>query len=222
MNIVVLPGLDGTGRLLVPFASQCNARVIAYPTNRELTLDEYVEHAQIENGAVLIAESFSGPIAVRIAARRSLAALVLVGSFVTPPLPRALRLLPLATMARLQLPDWVLSLMMLSPYTTPERMRELRDAIGAVHPRVLASRMRIALSVDERMTLARTNVPLLDLRGRRDRLVLANARGEVVKQRRDATVADIEGPHALLYTRSEECWEVIARWLASRVSVAEL
>ncbi|HEY0160027.1 MAG TPA: alpha/beta hydrolase [Thermoanaerobaculia bacterium] len=213
MDIVVLPGLDGTGKLLAPFAAQCDARVVSYPPDRELTLDEYaaLAAAQVDRDTLLVAESFSGPVAVRIAARQEVAGLVLVGSFVTPPLPPLLRALPLTTMARLQMPDWMLSFWMLSPYATPAGVRDFREAIGLVRPRVLASRIRLTLAVDERETLARTRMPLLDLRGTHDRLVLRDARQRIVQARPDAGVADLEAPHALLYTRPAEAWSAIRR-----------
>jgi pimeloyl-ACP methyl ester carboxylesterase len=215
MNILALPGLDGTGKLLAPFAARCGARVVSYPPDRELTLDQYVSLVEADRDTLLVAESFSGPVAIRIAARQELAGLVLVGSFVTPPLPRIMRALPLTTMTRLQVPDWVLSFWMLSPYATPEGVRDFREAIGEVRPRVLASRLRLALGVDERETLARTRMPLLDLRGTRDRLVSKGARKSIVQARPDAVIADVEAPHALLYTRPAEGWSAIATCLLS-------
>jgi len=208
MNVIVLPGLDGTGDLLVPFANVSGARIVSYPPDRELTFDEYVALAarEVDRDTILVAESFSGPVAVRIAAGKEVRALVLVSSFVTPPLPRLLRALPLATLARIQAPDWLLSYWMLSPYATKESVRAFREAIGRVEPRVLASRMRIALSVDERETLKRITAPVLNLRGTRDRLVFTRPpAGELVR---------IEGPHALLYTQPLPAWNTIARRLA--------
>jgi pimeloyl-[acyl-carrier protein] methyl ester esterase len=213
MNVLALPGLDGTGTLLVPFARESGARIVSYPPDRELTLHQYVEIAarDVDRDTVLVAESFSGPIAVRIAARQQPRGLVLVSSFVTPPLPRLLRALPLTTLARLQVPDWLLSFWMLSPYATKEGVRDFRAALGAVEPRVLASRLRIALSVDERATLAKTTVPLLDLRGSRDRLVRRGVRRHI---RPDATFAEIDAPHALLYTKPSQAWDRIDGWIS--------
>ncbi len=210
MKVVALPGLDGTGMLLAPFARESGARVVSYPADRELALDEYAEIASrhVDRETVLVAESFSGPVAVRIAARQEPRALVLAGSFVTPPLPPLLRVLPLTTLARIQVPDRLLSYWMLAPYATAERVRDLRAALGMVHPRVLASRLRIALSVDERETLRRVRVPLLDLRGTRDRLVPARARMHI-----GGTAADLDAPHAILYTQPSQAWHTIERWL---------
>lgn len=73
--------------------------------------------------------------------------------------------------------------------------------------------------MDERATLARTEVPLVDVRGTRDRLVRANARAQIVAQRNDTVTADVEGPHALLYTRPAECWPVIQRGFGQRDAV---
>lgn len=215
--LIVLPGLDGTGDLLVPFAEASGARVVTYPPDRALSLDEYVELAarEVDGEAVVIAESFSGPVALRLAKKVPLAALVLVGTFVTPPLPRMLRWLPLSLLARLDVPDRLLAWWMLAPFSTPERLRAIRDALGRVDPEVVASRMRIALSVDEREPLRRTRMPLLDLRGSDDRLVWGDQRGRMRAARPDVTAITVEGPHALLFTRPGEAWEAMRGWVAS-------
>ena len=208
LRVVVLPGLDGTGKLLAPFAAQCDGHVVSYPPERVLAFDDYVEiaAAAVTPETLLVAESFSGPIAIRIAARQPVRALVLAGSFVTAPLPRILRMLPLTTLARLQVPDWLLSRAMLGGHPG---VSDFREAIGEVDPRVIASRLRIALSIDERANLASTTVPLLDLRGTQDRLVSVRARRAILNARPDAMFADLEAPHALLYTNAAEAWRVI-------------
>lgn len=215
MKIVLLPGLDGTGDLLAAFAARCGARIVSYPPDRELTFDDYVALAarDIERDTIVIAESFSGPIAVRIAATREIAALVLAGSFVTPPLPKAIRMLPLTTLARVQVPDWLLSFCMLGRSATAERVRALRAAIGKVEPRVLASRLRIALSVDERANLAKTGMPLVDLRGTADLLVRRKSRRPVLAARPDPIAVDIDAPHALLFTHAVEAWPSLRSYL---------
>ncbi|MBC7989027.1 MAG: hypothetical protein H7Y19_05525 [Luteimonas sp.] len=78
MRVIVLPGLDGTGELLDAFAAalapEFDAQIIPYPRDRMLgyaDLTQLVIAAMPRNEPfLLVAESFSGPIALRVAATR--------------------------------------------------------------------------------------------------------------------------------------------------------
>lgn len=95
MSLLLLPGMDGTGRLFGPFLDLLPGWVapgrISYPTDVPLAypdLEEIIERVlPSEGNFAILAESYSGPIAVRIAAKnpRGLRALILVGTFVTTP-----------------------------------------------------------------------------------------------------------------------------------------
>jgi hypothetical protein len=120
MRIVLLPGLDGTGRLFTRFLA-------AAPPGLRLTAVSLPEDAStydrlagsIEGNLpdgeplVLIAESFSGPLAVTIAERRSISALVFCNSFVAPPRSRSLRWLALPAFFMLPVPPLVMRRYML-------------------------------------------------------------------------------------------------------------
>lgn len=195
MPIVILPGLDGTSLLLRDFTTLSGAHVIEYP--REiLSYDDLATYAakHVPQGAILIGESFGGAIATLVASRVDAAALVLVNSFVVPPLPRVLARLPLATLLRFDPPRWLM---------------DVGSAIRSVPREVLASRIRMALSVDVRREFAGTTMPLLDLRSRAARLVNLRRRRAVLRARPDARVVDIDGPHTLLFSNALGAWEAI-------------
>jgi surfactin synthase thioesterase subunit len=73
---VLLPGLEGTGRLFARFTAAAvpalELQVIAFPPDRRLTyaqLDELVRRQlPADRPFALLGESFSGPLALRIAA----------------------------------------------------------------------------------------------------------------------------------------------------------
>ncbi|HWW60773.1 MAG TPA: hypothetical protein VN181_05335, partial [Thermoanaerobaculia bacterium] len=133
----------------------------------------------------------------------------LVSTFVVSPLPRTLRFAPLTTFAHLQIPDWALTFWLLSPYSTREWVKAVHDAMATLDSRVIASRIRIALATDERASLARTRMPLIDIRATRDRLVWKRQRPRILAARPDAQLADMDGPHGLLLTRPVEVWGVL-------------
>jgi pimeloyl-ACP methyl ester carboxylesterase len=212
MSVAILPGLDGTSLLLREFATLANARVIEYPRDEVLSYGALTDRAiaQLPERPVIIGESFGGAIAVRVAARVPAQALVLVNSFILPPLPRVLARLPIAALLRIQSPELLLAWWLDG---SRERAHLHREAVNSVSREVLASRMRMALSVDVRRDLEATKMPLLDLRSRGDRLVGVRSRDAVMKARPDAVTATIAGPHALLFSEPAVSWDAVRRFI---------
>jgi hypothetical protein len=68
----MLPGLDGTGLLFRPLVAampDTGTKVVSYPNDKALSLDEHARWAirNLPGGkAVLVAESFSGLVALRV------------------------------------------------------------------------------------------------------------------------------------------------------------
>jgi pimeloyl-ACP methyl ester carboxylesterase len=97
MHLILLPGMDGTGRLFGPLLRilppGLEAAVVAYPADRPCGYAELlplVEAAVPDGGEFLIlGESFSGPLASLLAARRPrrLRGVILCASFARSPLP---------------------------------------------------------------------------------------------------------------------------------------
>jgi len=212
MRAIVLPGLDGTGLLLdafrAPAPAGCSCEVITYPRDRVLGYGELVElvaERLPDEPFLLIGESFSGPIAVRIAARRPhhLRALVLASSFVTPPRPRWLRVFARAALFRLPVPERALAHFMLAPFATPARVRAFADTLREVAPDVLARRLREVLRVDVTSALSSVDVPMISLRGRHDRLVSPRALAAL------PNAVDLDAPHAILQVAPEAAWAAL-------------
>ena len=76
LTLILLPGMDGSGQLFAPFIAALgdgfNVKVVRYPVDLPLGYDglEQIARAAIppEGAVVLLGESFSGPIAVSLAA----------------------------------------------------------------------------------------------------------------------------------------------------------
>lgn len=73
-KLLLLPGFDGTGELFAPLVSALGSDhdALAVRYRDEVQLDDYVESVSAalpSEGAILIAESFSGPIALALMAR---------------------------------------------------------------------------------------------------------------------------------------------------------
>ncbi len=146
---VLLPGLDGTGRLFDVFLSALptgsNVTVVTYPTNGDQNYDTLTAWAGgflTDQPCVLVGESFSGPIAVRLAAERPgrVAALVLGASFIKSPRGVLLtKVLPLAS-AR-WVPDFLIDYFMASPATPNSVLRTLHELVRQTPAAILRARL---------------------------------------------------------------------------------
>ncbi len=222
--LVLLPGMDGTGDLFEPFldalrgvAPALRPVVVRYPVDRWLDDAALVaavrEVLPVGEPFLLLGESFSGPIALSLAAERpaGLHGVVLAASFARYPV-RGLSLFgALAARVPLSLlPKPLMSLPLLGDFTTAALRDDLHRAVGRVAPEVMARRARQVLSVDARQAVGRIDVPVLLLRATRDRVVPASASNEIAKRARRCAVIDIEAPHMLLQCAPDAAARAIA------------
>ena len=223
--LILLPGMDGTGDLFGPFLGvvppHVACRVVRYPTDEVIPYEDLAAAVEQQMGdepdVVLVAESFSGPLAVVVAARHPsrVRAVVLVASFVRPPAPRWLRHLIPALAFRVPPPAAVLRRLMTGRDAPDALVREVKASIRRVRPAVLASRLRDVLSIDCADALQRFPCALLYLRAADDRLVGASSAADLRVVRPDAVVTTLPGPHLLLQARPDTAWREIARFLAT-------
>jgi len=183
--------------------------VIPYPTDVPLAypdLEEIIKHAlPSEGNFAILAESYSGPIAVRIAAKnpRGLRALILVGTFVTTPrrlypgVATPLMYLASAT----PMPYWVIRRFLLGSDSSVTQIQEFRSVIDLVRPAVLAKRLRDTLRVDVREELKSCACPILFVVATEDKLVPARAWKQARETRGDIEFVQIRGPHLLLQAK---------------------
>jgi pimeloyl-[acyl-carrier protein] methyl ester esterase len=167
---------------------------------------------------VLLGESFSGPVALTLAAKRphGLRAVVLSTSFAVNPRPALARLADFAHMVPPHLlPVGLYTYFLLGKWTTP-RLRDLfAQTLQSVDGDVLAARLVSCLRVDVRPLLPQVGVPMLYLRGRRDRLV-PPAAGELVKaQAKHAGIVDLDAPHCLLQAIPAQAAKAVKEFVAA-------
>lgn len=211
--LVLLPGMDGSGALFEDFVSELKAKsiVVSYPVDKPLSysqLEELVLAALPSNEPfVVLAESFSGPIAIALAERAlpQLRAVVLVCSFAKLPLAfPALLQKALAWLPFCRVPAPLAARVLLGRYSTRAMETKLKQALRAVSSEVWRVRLRAVLAVDRTASLCRIRLPVLYLRASEDRVVFSSA-SEVISEHVPGTkVVRVEGPHFILQAKPKE------------------
>jgi pimeloyl-ACP methyl ester carboxylesterase len=223
-NLVILPGLDGTGARFTDFireiAPAVDTRVIQFPTDEPLgyvELEALVRRAlPADRRFVLLAESFSGPLAIRIGADppRGLAGVILCGTFAKNPYPWLRRVRSLAVRLPVRsLPRWVRAPLIWgsgNPRRAPPREQR---AISAVAAPVIRHRLGEVLTVDETARLGDIELPMLVLIAARDRLLPRAATHLLLQYLPLAQFEEIDGPHLLLQSRPSECAVPVLRFV---------
>ena len=209
MTLVLLPGMDGTGQLFAPFVAalgpEFSVQVVAYPTTAPLGYHELESIARAalptEGPYVILGESFSGPIAVSLAASGSpgLKGLVLCCSFVRNPRPVFSGLRSLVAVLPLALaPVSLLGRLLLGRFSTSALEAALAKSLSQVSPSAIRARLQAVLSVNVSAKLSTVKVPVLYLRGSRDSVVPAGASVLVANLCPGTRVVELEAPHFLL------------------------
>ena len=223
-ELVLLPGLDGTGLLFRPLVAALRddrTEVVSYPNDKALSLDEHTRWAMrnLPSGkAVLLAESFSGLVALRVLqeALPRIAAVIFVATFAEPPRPLLLRLAPLVSRAgplMRNAPAFLLRQFCLGPDATVAQLNLLRETLATVPPQILSSRLAL-VGTRHAWGKARLDVPCLYLQAGKDRLVAASA-AEWFRGRFERFELEIiDGPHFLLQARPRECAQRISEFSA--------
>lgn len=224
-HLVILPGLDATGTQHAAFCAAMHAQgiattVIAYPVDRALNyaaLDAFVRQAlPTTHPYVLLGESFSGPLALAIAAQPPppLRGLILSTTFARSPWRslRAVQSLLYRAPVRL-LPMPLLSWWLLGRWSTPALRNALASALAKVDDTVLRTRAVAAIGVDRSVHAARLGVPAMCLHARHDRLLPGYCQRHLSRVLAAPVVRWMEGPHLLLQARPQAAADEVSRFL---------
>ncbi|HVU46922.1 MAG TPA: alpha/beta hydrolase [Terracidiphilus sp.] len=225
-ELVLLPGMDGTGELFAPFVEALpdgfETTTVRFPGDESHSYSELVEVVRRQlpesNLFVVVAESFSTPLAIELAAARptNLAGLVLCAGFAARPVRGPIRyVLPvlMALAFRTTLPRFLAEHLLLGPGVQEPLLTQVRDAVISVRPRVLLDRLRAILRCDVRAELEKVDVPILYLQATQDRLVPSGCGEEIRQIRPDVVIRRIDGPHLLLQREPHIAADVVSAFV---------
>jgi pimeloyl-ACP methyl ester carboxylesterase len=221
IRLLLLPGLDGTGALFSRFldAAPSDVRTEVVPLPADLVgypelVQYFTSRLEVGPDTILLAESFSGPLAISLAARHKLAGLILCNSFAVSPRSPLLGALAAPFLFRLPAPPFLLRHFLVGPEASTDTVRWVRGVLASVSRHTLTGRLSAVLAANAMADLGRCRAPILYLRGLDDRLVpetsiaaLAAAASIPVE------VARIPGPHLLLQVAPDRSWEAIRPFL---------
>ena len=208
--IVLLPGMDGTGELSEGFArSLAQSRpvyAVKYPEQDALGyagLLQFVRSRLPPEPFVILGESFSGPIAIELAATLPrVSGLILASSFARRPVPTILS--PFAkTIDPRWLPQSAINAALFGATGTPDQRSQIHRVLARLGRNVLLVRAADVVAVDKLAQLAKVTCPILYLRGNRDRLIPCRCLDEILQAQPRAQVCRLDAAHMLLCTHGE-------------------
>ena len=222
VNLVLLPGLDGTGALFGNFIQQfpdtLAITVIDYPMDRHIAFEQLEDYVipllPVGRPLIILGESFSGPVALSLAARGDLdvAGVILVATFAKYPaslLKSFSNFMPLSLLFRLPIPDFIIRHYCFGKWGNKTLHKQLRDSVRANKPGVLSKRAREGASVDVTALLAKVNVPCLYVAASDDNMVPTAAIEYLKEHLAQLQVITIEGKHFILQCQPEKCFEAV-------------
>ncbi|WP_428607304.1 alpha/beta fold hydrolase [Sedimenticola sp.] len=218
MRIVLLPGMDGTGRLfspLLPFLDKDSTTIISYPTVGKQDYDTLAEHVKSklpDEEFILVAESFSGPIGAILAKSNipNLKAIVFVATFLsTPsrPLLKIVRHLPIKLFSKMPFVSAIYRFYMFDPHAGEGVLSLFKDVLAELPSKTLKQRMAAIQSL--KPSGGCIELPAVYIRPEEDRLVPYSKCLEFKSLFKNLSVRSISGPHFIIQVNPEECARVI-------------
>ncbi|NHZ43174.1 alpha/beta fold hydrolase [Massilia aquatica] len=225
VTVVLLSGMDGSGDLSAGFIAALGPGVetivVSYPSSPALGYAGLTDYARmqlpLDRPFVLIGESFSGPVAIALAASKppGLIGLALCCTFARNPRPLLAPLKPLVGM----LPMWPVLTPLIAPFLlgfgAPAALRHaLRRALDKAPPARLRLRLKEVMAVDYTAHAHSVAVPVLYLQATRDWIVPASASRLLSTLCPDWRLVAIPGPHLLLQRAPEQAASTVNTFVA--------
>lgn len=221
MKTLVLPGLDGTADLLEPFCraspSTHQVDVLSLPDSRTSGYPELCAHfsrrVSDAQRCILIAESFSGPLAILLAKQNPevVKQLILVATFVRSPTPRIASIIPWRFAFRIRAPRFAVRRWLVGDFV--ELVRPVQLAAQRHAAATLARRMDSILAVDVSSDLRSIRCPILYLQATQDRVVSKCHADQISALNDRVTVRQLVGPHLILQAQPSLAWQHILEFL---------
>lgn len=222
-HIYLLPGFDGTGLLFEPVAAAFGyrCRTTALSFNGEVTLEDYVQSVSArlpKHRAIILAESFSGPIALSLLARYPgrFEAAILCAGFARSPFGSLLGLNHWITesfLGRRPLQNLLLNKFCAADELSEKVKQSVLSVEEMIAPEVIRTRFNMIAGINVVPLLSRISTPVLYLRAMKDKLVSSQLREELFENIPQICMKEVDGPHLLLQEQPGICADAILNFL---------
>jgi len=209
------PGLHGTSVLYEPIREMLPSGVVAefmdLPSTGKQDYDTLTAWMQktLPTGKkrLLIAESFSGPLALRLAEKRAseVAGIVLAASFCNTPFNPGITLLPLRPLFMVKPPRKALRHFLIGEDASEAELTALRAVVQSIPSSTLTRRVRAILELMEDDNPPLADLPMLILQAQNDNLIPWEAQRKLEACYPHADTHWIDSPHLLLQRCPGEC-----------------
>ena len=216
MKVVLLPGLDGTGELFEPFLDilpkRIDTQVIGYNSCKKCGYDELVEYVRSKlptEDFILVAESFSGFIAYKIALERprNLKHIIAVATFLQNPRPKLLDIIRSSRLLSLPIPKVIIKKFLLNYLTDDKIVDLLHRVIKSVPSSLLYHRLQEIKKLEKPMT--KIVVPVTYIQAKGDYLVSPKSLDDWSEVCDGLERCIVNGGHLILQANPLRCVQVL-------------
>ncbi len=220
-----LPGLHGTEELYGSVRERLPAGTLAEFINLPSSgkqdyqsLFEWLDN-ELPKGKkrIIIAESFSGPLAIRLTNKRpdEIAGIVLAATFCDAPLNPGFALLPLRPLFMVKPPLKALRHFLIGEDASEAKVAELRSIIQSIPASTLSKRVRTILQLMEQDNPQLPDLPMLILQASNDNLIPWEAQRKLEACYPNARIHWIESPHLIFQSYPDACLERLVEFSKS-------
>jgi len=224
--LCLMPGLGGSGDLFDELVSaltkssggRCQTLVIRYRDGDSLEsyVDAVSRQLPTDRELSIVAESFSGPIAIALMARGEfkVGPSVLCNTFCRPPFRHLLPLLkpvPAGLLKSSALTAPLLRWLCAGKHFNHQQWAEVLQSIQSTDRRQLKRQLLALGDFDVKHLLTEITVPILYLQSTQDRLIRRRSGREITDHLTNCVRAEIEGPHLLLQMSGQKSADLILR-----------
>lgn len=223
-TLILLPGLDGTGLVFEPLLKHLpatiNPVVVCYPGEEPMSFQSHIDFVKdrLPKGKpfVLLAESFSGPIALQLLADppANLVGVIFVATFERYPKPFLLdmaRILPQGALLKLFATNLLCRFFCLGSADRKD-VALFQKALTSVKLSAMSQRLKILAELPPPPE-TNYNGPCLYLQASQDRLVPERAAARLQQHLPQMQRQQIAGPHIILLARPEAGARAISNFI---------
>lgn len=231
LQLIFLPGLHGTAELFDELVEQLKlhvgnfqATLISYPTDRKqsykklfkwLCTDLVLDQSSTDRTTVIIAESFSTPLALKLADKfpQQITALVIGGGFSSSPVNPAFALFPLRPIFMFTPPRFVIRHFLTGEGCTNKLVNKVRSAIKNASSKSISQRIFSILTLQEERLPNIPSTPVLLLHALDDAVIPWEIQNQLEQHLPHAQSHWINSPHLIMQAHPEICASSIAKFL---------